>query len=76
LETAVTIAATDHGGATKPFFWQAGVDEAVRLQRSGCPMPPTAAVIVAGLRVEKKATKNMAPIAKVKTVSTSFMSGS
>jgi hypothetical protein len=76
LGTAVTIAATDHGSAAKPFVWQPGVDEAVRLQLSCFPIPPTAAVTVAGLRVEKKATKNKAPIAKVKTLSTSFMFGS
>jgi hypothetical protein len=40
------------------------------------PHPPTAAVTVVGLRAEKKATKNKAPIVKVKTLSTSFMFGS
>src|SRR5262245_4355498 len=59
-----------------PFVWQPGVGEAVRLQRSGFSIPPTAAVTVAGLRVEKKATKNKAPIVKVTTLSTSFMFGS
>ena len=70
LGTAVTIAATDHDSAAKP---QPGVDEAVRLQRSDFSIPPTAAVTVVGLRVEKNATRNKAPITKVKTVSTCFM---
>jgi hypothetical protein len=76
LGTAVTIAATDHGSAAKPFVWQPDVDEAVRPQWSCFLIPPTAAVTVVGLRVEKKAITNKAPMAKMKTVNTSFKFGS